>query len=252
MALSAFAANEIYIRNKPFKGAVSSAGGQTWVELTAFAKALGANLAQNDQGGYAISLTELGSDATANAKPSIVIVDGTPIEAKNDNGTVSVPLEFTAKLLGAKVTVNKELGTTDVNIPTTAVASSAASAGASFGPSKPPKGTVRIHGKITLPGATAVGLFKGGSASTPYKVGTVDAEGNYVMDIELDKDMYALQEGVNITDMRFYREGAFNQCRSRCNFFYNDTRAHKMYLEPYQLGKKFEPKNMMLEYTETK
>lgn len=223
--LTALAVDQLYVKNKPFKGAVSTAGGQVWVELPAFAKALGANLVSNDQGGHALSMSPLSTDAAKDVPANTVMVGPLAIETRSDGGTVVVPLETTAQALNAKVIANKAMGTVDVNLggPVQATPAEPPAAAKSDAKTKSgaPSNILRVSGQITLQGANAVGLFEGGSASVPYKKGKVDAKGNYVMEIDLTQDLHN-----GVTDMRFYQEGGFEYCHGRCNFIYFDPRTN--------------------------
>lgn len=90
------AADQVYIRNKPYKGPTSGAGAQTMVDLKALVTALDLKL----------------EDALAKL--------ALPPE------TEMVNLKETAEKLGARVSVNKALGTIDVNLPVTAIAAAPA------------------------------------------------------------------------------------------------------------------------------
>lgn len=238
------AADQLYVRNRPFPGASSKLDGGLWVELEPLAKALGANLVSNGQGGYALSRTTLPADAASAVPANKVQVGTNQVDVQVVDGSARVPLDDAARALEARVTNNKQLGTIDVSLPVSAQ-SVASTAGAAAAP-MPSGNVVRIHGRM-MKGATAVGLFEGGSSSTPYKLGVLDGRGNYVMDIDLDKDLHSMGRGLMLTDMRFFRNGAFDQFHGRCNFV--TRRNGKISLEVYE-GPTFEIKNRDLEYTE--
>ncbi len=246
LSLATSAATELYVKNKPFKGAVASADGQLWVELPSFAKALGADLVSNAEGGHA-----LGKGASADGVPTnTVMVAGTPVEVKMENGVAMVSLQKIAPLVNAKVINNKAMGTVDVNVsgPVQAYTPPAPVADASAknkAPAAPPT-VLRVSGKVTIEGANAVGLFENGSATVPYKKGTVDKKGNYTMDIDLSKDLHDGE-----TDMRFYQDGAFEMCHGRCNFIYFNPKTGVAVLAPYGSGQQIESKNGQLQYTES-
>lgn len=245
LSLATSAATDLYVKNKPFKGAVASAEGQLWVELPSFAKALGTELVSNADGGHA-----LGKGASADGVPAnTVMVAGTPVEVKVENGVAMVPLQKIAPLLNAKVINNKAMGTIDVNVggPVQAYTPPAPVADASAKNKAPaaPSNMLRVSGKVTVEGANAVGLFENGSATTPYKKGTVDKKGNYTMDIDLTKDLHDGE-----TDMRFYQDGAFEMCHGRCNFIYYNSKTGVAVLAPYGSKDHFESKNGQLQYTE--
>jgi hypothetical protein len=94
-------AEQLYVRNRPFKGAVKRSDGRLWVDLKTFAEALGATV-EEGEGGTTIKMP----DATEAFK----------LETMQDNGMVMVPLEGTANLIGARVVVNKQMGTIDVSM----------------------------------------------------------------------------------------------------------------------------------------
>lgn len=89
-------AEQVYVRNKPYKGPTSGAGAKTMVELKSLVAALDMRLED------ALAKLEL------------------PPE------TEMVNLKETAEKLGARVSVNKALGTIDVNLPVTTIAAAPA------------------------------------------------------------------------------------------------------------------------------
>ncbi|MFN8607005.1 MAG: hypothetical protein U0931_05710 [Vulcanimicrobiota bacterium] len=94
-------AEQLYIRNRPFKGAVKKSEGRLWVDLKTFAEAVGATV-EEGEGGTSIKMP----GASEAAK----------VETMQDSGMLMVPLEGTAKLIGARVVVNKQMGTIDVSL----------------------------------------------------------------------------------------------------------------------------------------
>lgn len=98
---SSASADQLYIRNRPFKGVVKKADGRLWVDLKTFAAALGATVEEGESG-----TTIKMPDAAEASK----------VETMQENGTVMVPLEGTAKLVGARVVANKQMGTIDVSL----------------------------------------------------------------------------------------------------------------------------------------
>ncbi|MBS2040950.1 hypothetical protein JST97_38545 [bacterium] len=94
-------AEQLYIRNRPFKGAVKKSDGRLWVDLKTFAEALGATVEEGESG-TTIKMPEA--------------AEASKLETMQDNGVVMVPLEGTAKLVGARVVVNKQMGTIDVSM----------------------------------------------------------------------------------------------------------------------------------------
>lgn len=249
-------ADQLFIRNRAFKGATSTLDGALWVELKPLAEALGANLIDNGKGGYAMSLDPIPKIAAQEVASDKLIIGAETIDVQQKNGVALVPLEATAKLVKARISANKQLHTIDVNFvtapqvaapepvtqappPSQSTTSSKtkkplkSSRYSKPSPRTPSTGnqmkdtelamdqrkkeldafkgkTLHIHGKIGVEGADKVGLFEGGSASVPYKVGTTDANGNYKMDIDLDKDLHN-----GMTDMRFYSSRGFDQCHGK-------------------------------------
>lgn len=245
LSLAVNAATELYVKNKPFKGVVASAEGQLWVELPSFAKALGADLASNAQGGHA-----LGKGASADGVPAnTVMVAGTPVEVKVENGVTLISLQKIAPLLNAKLISNKEMGTIDFNVggPVQAYTPPApAPDAAAKNRASAPSNILRVSGKVTVEGANAVGLFENGSAIVPYKKGRVDKKGNYTMEIDLAKDLHDGE-----TDMRFYQDGAFEMCHGRCNFIFYNPKTGTAVLSPYGSNQQIESKNGQLQYSES-
>lgn len=116
-------AEQLYIRNKPFKGTIKRTDGRLWVDLKTFAEAMGATV-EEVEGTTTLKMAEG--------------AEGARLEIQQENGLVFVPLEATARLVGARVIVNKQMGTIDINVasaPQVAVAGSKpASAPVASGP----------------------------------------------------------------------------------------------------------------------
>ena len=103
-------ADQLFVRNRPFKGAINRTGGKLWVELKPLMEALNLPLQGDDQSGYWIS-----KDPAAVAPGAgKFTVEGTEIECSGP--PLCVPLDIVAPLLGARVVVNKDMGTTDVSL----------------------------------------------------------------------------------------------------------------------------------------
>ena len=143
------------------------------------------------------------------------------------------------------------MGTVDVNLGGPVQAAPAAPPAVAKSDAKAknaaPSNILRVTGQVTLEGANAVGLFEGGSATVPYKTGKVDAKGNYVMEIDLTKDLHN-----GVTDMRFYQEGGFEYCHGRCNFIYFDAKTNTATLSPYGSDQDFKTQNGQLVYSESR
>ena len=102
-------AEQLYVRNKPFKGTIKRSDGRLWVDLKSFADSMGATV-EEVEGNVTIKMP--GSS------------EASKLETQQDNGSVLVPLEATAKLIGARVISNKQMGTIDVSLaPVAQVAS---------------------------------------------------------------------------------------------------------------------------------
>jgi hypothetical protein len=109
--LSCAHADQLYVRNRPFKGATNRTEGKLWVELKPLVEALGLTVQGDDQSGYWVS-----RDPAATAPgPGKVFVEGTEIECSS-GPPICVPLDTVAPLLGARVVVNQDMGTTDVSL----------------------------------------------------------------------------------------------------------------------------------------
>ncbi|MBI3924956.1 MAG: hypothetical protein HY319_05405 [Armatimonadetes bacterium] len=122
-------AEEIYVRNKLYKGHVVGKGATTQVELSELAAALHLQLRQAPNGGcYATWRDDstLGADL---AGPSKVIVEGQEMPTVEDGDRVLVNLKQFAEALGARFQINTGLDSIDVNFPTAASAGSGAGYG---------------------------------------------------------------------------------------------------------------------------
>jgi len=104
-------ADQLYVRNRPFKGTVNRSDGKLWVELKPLMEALGLALQGDEQVGYWVSR----DPAAVAPGAGKVSVEGTEIECSSSL-PICVPLDSVAPLLGARVVVNKDMGTTDVSL----------------------------------------------------------------------------------------------------------------------------------------
>ncbi len=110
---------QVYIRNKPYKGAVSGAGASTRVELQPLVTALGLK-ATEVQGNWVVTAEgETASLPEGATGAGQIYFQGKPIGAV-ENGTVA--LIPTAQGLGAVAKVNKDMGSIDVNLPVKQIA----------------------------------------------------------------------------------------------------------------------------------
>ncbi|MCE7871222.1 hypothetical protein DYH09_12695 [bacterium CPR1] len=124
---------QVYIRNKPFKGAVSGKGPATAVELQALVAALGFQLTEV-QGNWVVTAegetAALPTDASGTGQ---VYYQGKPIATADQAGATLVPLIPTAQALGAVARHNKDMGSIDVNLPVKSVSSTGSSPASSGG-----------------------------------------------------------------------------------------------------------------------
>ncbi|MBI3925109.1 MAG: hypothetical protein HY319_06180, partial [Armatimonadetes bacterium] len=115
IAVSA-AAEDLYVRNRPFKGAVSGTGAQMVVDVEALARALDARVHTNAGGGLYISFDSKKPPQLSEVPAGMVWIEGQEVQvAAGPGGEKMVSLKAASELLGARVTPNKELGTVDVN-----------------------------------------------------------------------------------------------------------------------------------------
>ncbi|MGE0493609.1 MAG: hypothetical protein AB7S38_30650 [Vulcanimicrobiota bacterium] len=116
-------AEELFIRNRPFQGAVSGSGAQMMVELAPLAQALGVH-ARAVEGGWLVTRQPDDQNGRELISEGVVVVEGKPVSSTSGAGPVMVNLAEVARQLGAKVTPNKELGTVDVYLVDQVVAPS--------------------------------------------------------------------------------------------------------------------------------
>lgn len=104
-------AEQLNVRNQPFKGSVVRESGKIWVDFKSFAEALDVKYRGDEQSGFLVS-----KDAQAELPGSgKVNIQGTEVECKVEE-TVLVELNQVSKLLGARVVVNKQLDSIDVTM----------------------------------------------------------------------------------------------------------------------------------------
>lgn len=133
-------ADELWVRNRPFKGAVRGSGNDIQVELAVFLKTL--ELEAEDQG-------------------DVVIVGGFPIPVDAASGVRLVPLRDMVDAAGLKIHKNAALGTIDVRVASAGEGSRGDWAAISSGTSsKRSKGTkAKLAGakfSLTVPGQLEV------------------------------------------------------------------------------------------------
>ena len=108
-------AEQLYIRNRPFKGAVQVNGKALWVELKSFAQAIEANISQSEGGGYRLSRTPLSEELPPVAAGKVAIGE-LLLDSQDIKGTTMISLDESAKPLGLRVSRNPQLGSIDVNV----------------------------------------------------------------------------------------------------------------------------------------
>lgn len=113
-SITTVSADQLYVRNRPFKGPVKKSDGRIWVDLKSFAAAIGANLVETPEGGTLVTLGDAPGEQTAGAGK--VFIGGEEAETQASPDGVMVPLDTASKLLGARVTPNKAMGIIDVNL----------------------------------------------------------------------------------------------------------------------------------------
>ena len=116
------ASDQLYVRNRPFKGAVVREGKMTWVELQSLATVLEAKLVSAEGGGYQLSRESVEAAPVAAGK---VAIGDKLVETRDVNGQAMSSLEEVSPLLGLKITQNRSLGTVDVNFAAAAQSAAA-------------------------------------------------------------------------------------------------------------------------------
>lgn len=115
--------DQLYVRNRPFKGAVVRDGKTTWVELQTLATVLEAKLVPAEGGGFQLSRESVEAAPVAAGK---VAIGDKQLDTREVNGQTMIVLEEVSPLLGLKITPNRSLGTVDVNFTGAAQSDAAA------------------------------------------------------------------------------------------------------------------------------
>lgn len=110
---SAFAADQLYIRNRPFQGAVVRDGSSVWIEMQSFADAVDAKVVASEGGGY--QLLRAGTRPVSAPTGKVAIGDQL-LDVRMVDGKAMVSLDESARSLGMRVIANKQLGTIDVSV----------------------------------------------------------------------------------------------------------------------------------------
>lgn len=128
---------ELYVRNRPFKGEVSGRGAGMFVELEPLAKMLEATIHTGENGAKLMTLSV--ESQVVEGEPGAVLVEGKPVSTMQGSTGVLVNLKEVAAALEARLNVNAELGTIDFNLPVARVAAPAPTAAQSAptGPMEP-------------------------------------------------------------------------------------------------------------------
>jgi thiol-disulfide isomerase/thioredoxin len=113
-SIQAASADQLYVRNRIFKGPVKKSDGRIWVDLKTFAQAMGANLVELPEGGTVVTMGDAPSEQTAAAGK--VVIAGEETETQPGPDGLMVPLDVASKLMGARVIPNKAIGTIDVSL----------------------------------------------------------------------------------------------------------------------------------------
>lgn len=108
------AAQELYVRNRPFSGVSFTEGSVFWVEVEALAKALEAHLQASPAGGLALGYDPL--DPLPEVPAGQLLAGGQTLLLKSSEGKSFVALAELAQPLGLRVSPNRELGTVDVAV----------------------------------------------------------------------------------------------------------------------------------------
>ena len=157
-------AETVYLRNKPYKGPTAGAGKSTQVDFKAFAEAMGLAVSQVNGAWVA------GSAPTGQPEAGQVYVNGKKLENVTVSGdSAMVSLFEAAEAAGARASLNKELGSIDVNLvaKNTSVADAGsavkAPANVNAGPIAPktinkPGAAVQIEQHL-VPGKTNIVVF---------------------------------------------------------------------------------------------
>ena len=150
LMLAPVAAQQVYVRNHPFKGGMTRSEGKVWIELKPLAEALGIKVKQAAGGGYLIRTS--GADDEEDLAAGHVRIDGKEVETMDENGMVLVPLASTVKLLGARAINNKDLGCIDISMARSGSTNGSGSAKA--GPTSAKTGPIVLSLNAKSPGST--------------------------------------------------------------------------------------------------
>lgn len=115
--------DELFIRNRAFRGPTSNQGLTSYVGAEAFAEALGLELNFHD--GTLYLGTAEAEGGFAGQRVRLVRANGSSVPFLLLDGKIMVALLATAEALGARVDINRDLGTTDIFAPEVAESESA-------------------------------------------------------------------------------------------------------------------------------
>ena len=122
-------ADQLYIRNRPFKGEVARQSGKTWVEIKALSEALGLKLEGDPQQGYQLAA----EGETSPPGEGKAVIHGTEVPTTTGSSGLLVALEDACPLLGARLVPNKAMGTLDVSLAPAANSTTASSSSSLLG-----------------------------------------------------------------------------------------------------------------------
>lgn len=124
LGMSVAGAEQIYLRNRLFKGPVVGTGRNTMVGAVAFAEAMGLKITEQD-GATILHPPEVrvGTDFGSVDAGAVYVVGKKVESSAGPGGAVMIPLFASAEAAGARAVPNRSMGTIDVNmLPKPAVA----------------------------------------------------------------------------------------------------------------------------------
>lgn len=122
LLLAPVSAEQLFVRNKPFKGASMGVGASRMVELEPFAKALGFTVKAHN-GGFLVTTDPNSDQGSEICEAGSAIVDGNKIATMTGTGGHTlVSLSDFCNAVGAKLVVNSQMGSSDVYLESKAKA----------------------------------------------------------------------------------------------------------------------------------
>lgn len=108
---NALSAQEVYVRNKPFKGEVSGLGQDQRVNLEALATAVEMELKEVE------GVLLIGEGEASQGEPGQLVVNGKSLTLSDGDEGKMVNLKAFSEAAGLRYNHNRELGTVDISIP---------------------------------------------------------------------------------------------------------------------------------------